>query len=104
MTQGDDDQAQGKQDMPPTGKQRPIVRTIQVGKGLIDILNTDQQFINGIQAGILAFSLHASHQRQTEERIVQLVRDQLAATEQSEACNVGFLVGWVAELVQGAAV
>jgi hypothetical protein len=71
-------------------------RTILIGQGTLCI--NDADFINGYQAGHLAYQLQAKAATFTNTSVTEMLMDKLASLELREQYSVGFVVGWIATL------
>lgn len=71
-------------------------RMITVGKG--SLLLTNEDFLNGYQAGHLAYMADGRAVAFSDTRLITLIMDKLESLEVSEPYSVGFVVGWIASL------
>ncbi|MGH2506443.1 MAG: hypothetical protein ACRDHZ_03355 [Ktedonobacteraceae bacterium] len=69
-------------------------RTILIGKGTL--LVNSEDFINGYQAGHLAYQLQASTTIYTNTRVTEIMMEKLESMEFKEQYSIGFVVGWIA--------
>lgn len=75
-------------------------KNVSVGRGWI--LMTSEDFINGYQAGHLAYMVEARAVTVTEEALITLLIDKLASHNESPRYRTGYIVGWIAALVSKA--
>jgi hypothetical protein len=73
-----------------------ISRTIPVGNG--SLLITTEDFVNGYQAGHLAYMNHGRTALLTDETLRTLMMDKLEDMGHSERYCVGYVVGWIVSL------
>ncbi len=71
-------------------------RTILIGQGTVLVNNED--FLNGYQAGHLAFSLDARLFQMTNEHIAAIMMEKLENIDCPEQYNIGYCIGWTATL------
>lgn len=72
------------------------VRTILIGQGTL--LVNDEDFINGYQAGHMAYQLQAKAATFTNTSVTEMMMEKLESLEFKEQYSVGFVVGWIATL------
>ncbi len=72
------------------------LRVITIGKG--SLLVESEHFINGYQAGSLAYHQDRKYYPITYENMLAILMEQLENSEQPEAYSVGYCVGWIATL------
>ena len=71
-------------------------RVITIGKG--SVLVDNEHFINGYQAGSLAYRLDRKRFPITSQNMLALLMDKLENIEKPEEYTVGYCVGWIAAL------
>jgi len=71
-------------------------KTISVGNG--SLLITTEDFVNGYQAGHLAYMNQGSAALLTDEMLRTLMMDKLESMDHSERYCVGYVVGWIVSL------
>lgn len=71
-------------------------RTVPVGKG--SLLFTSLDFLNGYQAGHLAYMAEGRTHQFSDASLTTLIMDRLESLEYSEPYSVGFVVGWIVTL------
>jgi hypothetical protein len=71
-------------------------RMVPVGRG--SLLMTSEEFLNGYQAGHLAYMTEARAVAFSDERLRTLIMDKLESMDDSERYNVGYVVGWIVSL------
>lgn len=71
---------------------------IRFGKGIV--IATDRDFVNGFQAGHLAYMAAIKHHPEphTDIYIVELLLERLEDIRLSSAYGIGFALGWLKEL------
>ena len=72
-------------------------RTISVGSGSLVV--TSEAFLNGYQAGHLAYMTDGLATVVTDTSLTTLIIEKLESGEHSDAYNTGFVVGWITTLV-----
>ncbi len=71
-------------------------RVISIGKG--SLLVDSEHFINGYQAGHLAYHQDRKYYPLTYQNMLAILTEQLENPEKPEAYNMGYCVGWIAAL------
>lgn len=81
-----------------TAKRETLIppRVIAIGKG--SLLVESEHFINGYQAGHLAFHQDRKYFPITYDNMLAILKEQLDNPEQPETYNIGYCVGWIAAL------
>ncbi len=72
-------------------------RTISIGSGSLVV--TSEAFLNGYQAGHLAYMADGLDAVFSDTRLTTLIVEKLERMEYSDAYNTGFVVGWITTLV-----
>lgn len=72
-------------------------RVVPMGTG--SLLMTTEDFLNGYQAGHLAYMTEGRKVQFSDESLITLIMDRLESLEYTEAYSVGFVVGWIVTLV-----
>lgn len=73
-----------------------LSRTIQIGNGLLLVTNLD--FLNGYQAGHLAYMTEDRTVVFSDTRLITLMMDKLESLDDTEPYSVGYVVGWLVSL------
>lgn len=68
-------------------------RMIPIGNS--SLLLTNEQFLNGYQAGHLAYMADGRITQFSDTSLITLIMDKLESLEHSEAYAVGYVVGWI---------
>ncbi|MGH2507267.1 MAG: hypothetical protein ACRDHZ_07650 [Ktedonobacteraceae bacterium] len=71
-------------------------RTISIGEGTM--LVNSEDFLNGYQAGYLAFLLDTRLFQMTNEHVTAVMMEKLEDIDSSEQYSVGYCIGWIATL------
>lgn len=71
-------------------------RPVSVGNGLL--VMTTEEFINGYQAGHLAYMSQSRTVLLTDETVIIHLLDKLEDIRVTDRYGVGYIVGWVAAL------
>ena len=75
------------------------IRHLQFGeKGIIRLTGTDEDFVNGYQAGSLTYARSASTHQQTDATITSLLVQTMDSIGQSDRYSAGFVLGWLNSL------
>lgn len=73
-------------------------KLVPIGNGFLAI--TSEDFLNGFQAGHLAFQLdsRAAHVHLSDRHLTSLLMEKLESTDTTELYNFGYVTGWFATL------
>lgn len=71
-------------------------RLVQVGAG--SLLFTNLDFLNGYQAGHLAYMTEGRATQFSDTSLTTLIMDKLESLEYTEPYSVGYVVGWLVSL------
>lgn len=71
-------------------------RTITVGNGAL--IATSEDFVNGYQAGHLAYMQQGRFTLFTDSRLIGLMMEKLESLAYTEHYSTGYVVGWIATL------
>jgi hypothetical protein len=71
-------------------------RLVPVGTG--SLLFTSPDFLNGYQAGYLAYMTEDQTVQFSDTSLIAMIMDKLESLEYSEPYSVGYVVGWIVSL------
>jgi len=71
-------------------------KIIAVGNGAL--LATTEDFVNGYQAGHLAYMQQGRHTLFTDSLLIGLIMEKLESVVYTEPYCIGYVVGWIATL------
>lgn len=74
------------------------MNTMAVGNGFI--LPTTEDFVQGYQAGYLAYLMLQRSSLLTDKQLITLIIARLEDVDRSELYCVGYVVGWITALAQ----
>ncbi len=75
----------------------PLPKPVSVGNGLL--VMTTEEFINGYQAGHLAYMSQSRTTILIDETVIIHLLDKLEDIHFTDRYSVGYVVGWIAALV-----
>ncbi len=71
-------------------------KIVSIGSGALAI--TSEDFLNGYQAGHLAYMADVTKVHFSDRHVTSLLMEQLEDVDHSEPYNFGYVVGWLATL------